>query len=83
MRAPGMTWFRLPLFIWSLYATSLIQVLGTPVLAITLVLLAVERLLQVGHLRPGVRRRPDPVPAPLLVLLAPGGLHHDPARRWA
>src|SRR5262249_7850805 len=38
MRAPGMSWFRLPLFIWSMYATSLIQVLGTPVIAITLVL---------------------------------------------
>ena len=34
MRAPGMTWFRLPLFVWGHYATSLIQVLGTPVLAI-------------------------------------------------
>ena len=36
MRAPGLTWFRLPLFVWSLYATSLIMVLATPVLAITL-----------------------------------------------
>ena len=35
MRAPGMTWFRLPLFVWAHYATSLIQVLGTPVIAIT------------------------------------------------
>ncbi len=43
MRARGMTWFRLPLFIWSLYATSLIQVLGTPVIAITILLLFVER----------------------------------------
>src|SRR5262249_11790006 len=48
MRAPGMTWFRLPLFVWSHYATSLIQVLGTPVLAIAVSLIAVERLLQVG-----------------------------------
>jgi cytochrome c oxidase subunit I len=40
MRAPGMTWFRLPLFIWSMYATSLIIVLGTPVVAITLMLVA-------------------------------------------
>src|ERR1043166_2899617 len=38
MRAPGMTWFRLPLFVWSNYATALIQVLGTPVLAVTIVL---------------------------------------------
>ncbi|HJT35900.1 MAG TPA: cbb3-type cytochrome c oxidase subunit I [Pirellulales bacterium] len=44
MRAPGLTWFRLPLFIWSLYATSLIMILGTPVLAISLFLIACERL---------------------------------------
>ncbi|MDB6064252.1 MAG: ctaDII [Pedosphaera sp.] len=48
MRAPGMTWSRLPLFIWSHYATSLILVLATPVLAITLALMAVERLWGVG-----------------------------------
>src|SRR5438067_9889784 len=44
MRAPGLTWFRLPLFIWSLYATSVILVLATPVLAITLALLSLERI---------------------------------------
>ena len=43
MRAPGMTWFRLPLFVWSHYATSLIQVLGTPVVAITILMVFVER----------------------------------------
>jgi cytochrome c oxidase subunit 1 len=52
MRAPGMTWFRLPLFIWSNYATSLIMILATPVLAITLVLVAVERLWGVGIFNP-------------------------------
>ncbi len=52
MRAPGMTWFRLPLFIWSMYATSIIQVLGTPVLAITLALVAAERLLHLGVFDP-------------------------------
>jgi cytochrome c oxidase subunit 1 len=52
MRAPGMTWFRLPLFIWSMYATSLIQVLGTPVVAITLVLVVVEKTLGVGIFDP-------------------------------
>ena len=76
MRTAGMTWFRLPLMIWSLYATSLIMVLGTPVLAIAVALVAVERVLQRRHLRPGARGRPDPVSAPLLVLLAPGGVHH-------
>jgi cytochrome c oxidase subunit 1 len=52
MRAPGLTWFRLPLFVWSMYATSLILVLATPVLAITLVLLALERLFGVGIFDP-------------------------------
>src|SRR5213592_3174641 len=42
MRAPGLTWFRLPLFVWSHYATSLIFVLATPVIAVTLLMVAVE-----------------------------------------
>ena len=79
MRAPGMTWFRMPLFIWAHYATALIFVLGTPVIAITLVMVGAERLLRPGHLRSETRRRPGALPAPVLVLLAPGGLHHDPA----
>jgi cytochrome c oxidase subunit 1 len=54
MRAPGMTWFRLPLFIWSHYATSLIMVLGTPVIAITLLMVAAERLLHLGLFDPAV-----------------------------
>ena len=54
MRAPGMTWFRLPLFIWSMYATSLVMVLGTPVIAITILLLAFERLTQVGIFDPAI-----------------------------
>ncbi len=52
MRAPGMTWFRLPLFIWSLYATSLILVLATPVLAITLALMSLERVWGIGIFNP-------------------------------
>ena len=52
MRAPGMTWFRLPLFVWGHYATSLIMVLGTPVIAITLVLLVLERLFHLGIFDP-------------------------------
>jgi cytochrome c oxidase subunit 1 len=48
MRAPGMTWRRLPLFVWSNYAASVIMVLGTPVLAITLVLVALERAFHIG-----------------------------------
>ncbi len=42
LRAPGLTWYRLPVFIWSLYSTSIIFVLATPVLAITLLLLLFE-----------------------------------------
>ena len=80
MRAPGLTWFRLPLFVWAHYATSLIMILGTPVIAITLLLVALERGLPHRHLRSGARRRSGPLPAPLLVLLAPRRLHHDPAR---
>ena len=53
MRCPGMTWFRLPLFIWGQYATSLIMVLGTPVVAITLLLLVFERLFHLGIFDPG------------------------------
>jgi cytochrome c oxidase subunit 1 len=54
MRAPGLTWFRLPLFIWALYATSIIFILGTPVLGIAIVLLAVERLFHVGIFDPAL-----------------------------
>ena len=52
MRAPGLTWFRLPLFIWSMYATSVILVLATPVLAITLAVMCVERIWGVGIFDP-------------------------------
>jgi cytochrome c oxidase subunit 1 len=54
MRAPGLTWFRLPLFIWSMYATSVIQVLGTPVVAVTLLLVAVERGFHIGIFDPAL-----------------------------
>ena len=48
LRAPGMTWYRLPLMLWSLYATSVIYVLATPVLAMTLILLGFETFFHVG-----------------------------------
>ncbi len=54
LRAPGMTFFRMPLFVWALYATSVIQVLATPVLAITLLLLIAERVLHVGIFDPAI-----------------------------
>jgi cytochrome c oxidase subunit 1 len=52
MRAPGLTWSRLPLFIWAHYATSIIQLLGTPVLAITLLLVVFERAFHLGIFDP-------------------------------
>jgi cytochrome c oxidase subunit 1 len=52
MRAPGMTWFRLPIFVWSHYAVSVVMVLATPVLAITLILVALERGLHIGIFNP-------------------------------
>jgi len=54
MRPPGMTWHRMPLFIWALYATAIIQVLATPVLGITLLLLAVERVFHIGFFDPTI-----------------------------
>ncbi len=54
LRAPGLGWFRLPLFVWSLYATSLVMVLATPVLAVTTLLLALERGLGIGIFDPAL-----------------------------
>jgi cytochrome c oxidase subunit 1 len=52
LRAPGLTWYRLPLFLWSLYATSVILVLATPVLAMTLLLIALDRIASIGIFDP-------------------------------
>ncbi len=54
MRAPGLTWNRLPLFVWAIYSTAVIQVLATPVLAITLLLLIIERTLNIGIFDPAM-----------------------------
>jgi cytochrome c oxidase subunit 1 len=54
MRAPGMTWFRLPLFVWAHYAASIIMILGTPVIAITLLLVGIERLFRIGIFDPAL-----------------------------
>jgi len=54
MRAPGMTWFRLPLFVWAQYATSIIFILGTPVVAITLLLAGLERMFHLGFFNPAL-----------------------------
>ncbi len=70
LRAPGMGWFDMPLFVWGIYSTAIIQVLATPVLGITLVLLMLERVFNIGIFDPQDRRRSGSVPALLLVLLA-------------
>jgi cytochrome c oxidase subunit I len=54
MRPPGMTWFRMPLFLWAIYATAIIQVLATPILAITLLMLIVERAFGIGVFDPAL-----------------------------
>jgi hypothetical protein len=106
LRCPGMTMFRLPLSVWSLFITSLLVLLATPVLAATLMMNLLEHQMVVIGGTPyhfasfftpynwlnsnelqfnsggavQLRRRiSDPAPAPLLVLFAPGRVHHDPA----
>ena len=54
LRPPGMGWFRLPLFVWALYSTALIQVLATPVIGITLLMMMVERTLHIGIFDPAL-----------------------------
>ena len=82
MRAPGLTWFRLPLFVWAVYSTALVMVLGTPVVAITVAMLAVERAFHLGFFDP--RLGGDPVlfqhlfwfyshPAVYIMILPPMG----------
>jgi cytochrome c oxidase subunit I len=83
MRAPGMTWFRLPLLVWALYATALVQILATPVIAITVLMMAVERAFGFGIFDP--RLGGDPVlfqhlfwfyshPAVYIMILPPMGV---------
>jgi len=54
LRAPGMTWFKMPLSVWSFYATAWVQVLATPIIGITLLLVAIERILHVGIFDPSL-----------------------------
>ena len=54
MRAPGMTWFRMPLFVWAIYATAWIQLLATPIVGITLLMVIAERVLQIGFFDPAL-----------------------------
>jgi cytochrome c oxidase subunit I len=54
MRAPGLTWNRMPLFVWGLYATAIVQILATPVIGITMLLLFLEKILQIGIFDPAL-----------------------------
>jgi cytochrome c oxidase subunit I len=54
LRAPGMTWYRMPVFLWSIYSLGVLMVLATPVLAITLLLLVLERLFHIGVFDPAI-----------------------------
>ena len=80
MRAPGMTWFRLPLFIWSYYATSIIFVLATPVIAISMVLIVLERVAGIGVFDPTKGGDPLLFSTSLLVLFSSCRICHDFAR---
>jgi cytochrome c oxidase subunit 1 len=83
MRAPGMSWFRMPLFVWALYSTAWVQILATPIIGITLLLVIVERLFGVGIFDPALGG--DPVlfqhlfwiyshPAVYIMILPPMGV---------
>ncbi len=54
LRAPGLTWYRMPVFLWSLYSLSVLMVLATPVLAITLLLIVAERVMRIGVFDPAI-----------------------------
>jgi cytochrome c oxidase subunit 1 len=79
LRAPGLSWYRMPVFLWSIYSVSVLLVLATPVLAITVAAAGGGTAVSHRCVRPCDRRRPAAVPASVLVLLASRGLHHDPA----
>ena len=90
LRAPGMKMFRMPMTVWAMFITALLQAFALPVLTSALVMQLLDRTAGTNFFQPfdwtvanapaGRRRRADAaVAAPVLVLLAPGGLHHDPA----
>jgi cytochrome c oxidase subunit 1 len=54
LRAPGLTWYRMPIFVWSMYATSVLNVLATPVLTMALILIAMERIFHIGVFDPAL-----------------------------
>ena len=79
MRAPGMTWMRMPLFVWTIYIYSVMLLLVLPALSAGLTLLLLDRQRRNPLLRPDAGRQRGALAARLLVLRPPRGLHHDPA----
>ena len=79
MRAPGMTLFRMPILVWTVLVTSVLVLMATPVLTSALIMLFIDRNYGGHFFDPANGGNADPVPERVLVLLAPGGLHHDPA----
>ena len=80
MRAPGMTWGRLPMFVWGTVSTAVLMVLAAPVLISALLMVLLDRTAQTGFFNPQTGGSSVPVPEPLLDLRPPGGLHPRAAR---
>ena len=80
MRAPGMGWGRLPLFVWTLLVYAVLLILALPVVAAAVTMLLTDRHFGTNFFDQNAGRRPGALPAPVLVLRPPRGLHHDPAR---
>ena len=80
MRAPGMTFWRMPLLVWANFTTSLLVVIATPFIAGSQFFVMFDRVMHTSFFTPDERRLRARLPAHLLVLQPPGRLHHDPAR---
>ena len=80
LRAKGMTPFRMPIFVWAAIATSIISLTATQLIGLSFQMVMFQRLFGMGFFDPVKGGNPDPVPAPVLVLFAPGRVRFRPAR---